>query len=101
MAKVEASSQIADEVTLELYRQIEKLDSTTNTLKETRGDIKKANVYIRYFKAELYKDKIIMSLIVLCLLAIVVIIILKIKNGLSSSTNTSTDDVETDTLVYY
>ena len=106
MAKVEASNQIADEITLELYRQIEKLESTTNTLKETRDDIKKANVYIKYFARELYKDKIIMVLVVLCIIAIAVILIVKLKNGLGSSTTTtntttSTDGTVVDNLIYY
>ena len=90
LEKVNASNQIADEISLELHKQLEQIENSTKTVTDTRSDVKKANEYIRYFAKELYTDKFIMLLMILCLIAILVIIILKIVNGDS--------DTPTDTL---
>lgn len=106
MEKVEASNQIADEITLELYRQIEKLEKASSTVQDTRSDIKKANVYIKYFARELLKDKIIIVLVALCAIAVIVILALKFKNGAFSgtpttSTNTNNpNDTDINSLIY-
>jgi len=81
LAKVNASNQIADDITLELHRQLEQIENTVKTVADTRSNIKKANEYIRYFAKELYTDKFIMCLMTLCLLAVLVIIVLKVVKG--------------------
>lgn len=98
LAKVHATIEIADEITLELHRQLEQLDSTTKMVKDTQSDIKKANEYIRYFAKELYTDKLIMCLIILCMLAVIAIIVLKITGvtgGSTSEEETDSGDVDT------
>jgi len=72
---VEQGNQLADEINLELDKQIEQLDRMEQTVKDTQSILKRANVLIRYFFRQIYTDKIIMGLICLIVVAIVAIII--------------------------
>jgi len=87
LALVKASNQIADEISLELFRQLEQLENTTAAVKDTKSEVNKANQYIKYFAKEMYTDKIIMGLILLCILAVVSIIVLKLTGGKSGTTD--------------
>lgn len=87
LEKVNASNQIADEIALELHKQLEQIENSTKTVTDTRSEVKKANEYLRYFAKELYADKFIMCLMILCMIAILVIIVLKFVNGSSDSNN--------------
>lgn len=72
---VEQGNKLADEINLELDKQIEQLDRMENTGKEIQSVVKRANVLIRYFARQIYTDKIIMGLICCIILAIVIIVI--------------------------
>lgn len=72
---VEQGNRLADEINLELDKQIEQLDRMENTVKETQSVLKRANNLIRYFARQVYTDKIIMGLICCIILAIVIIVI--------------------------
>lgn len=73
---VEQGNRLADEINLELDKQIEQLDRMENTGKEIQSVMKRANVLIRYFARQIYTDKIIMALICCIILAIVIIVII-------------------------
>jgi SNARE protein len=75
---VNEANVMADDINLELDKQIEQLQRTTNTVKETQVIIKRANEYIKYFAKQLYTDKILMCLMLLIVIAIVVVVGLKI-----------------------
>lgn len=94
LALVKASNQVADEISMELFRQLEQLESTTATIKDTKSEINKANAYIKYFAKEVATDKIIMALIILCILAAIAIIVLKFTGGGSTSTKPYDDTIE-------
>lgn len=73
---VEQGNQLADQINLELDKQIEQLDRMEQTVKDTQSILKRANNLIRYFARQVYTDKIIMGMICLIILAILVLIIL-------------------------
>ena len=73
---VEQGNQLADQINLELDKQIEQLDRMEQTVKDTQSILKRANNLIRYFARQIYTDKIIMGLICLVVVAILVLIIL-------------------------
>ena len=75
MGVVEQGNRLADEINLELDKQIEQLDRMEQTVKDTQSVLKRANQLIRYFFRQVYTDKIIMGLICCIVLAIVVIVI--------------------------
>lgn len=72
---IEKGNQLADEINLELDKQIEQLDRMEQTVKDTQSILKRANILIRYFARQIYTDKIIMGLICCVILAVIVIII--------------------------
>lgn len=72
---VEQGNQLADQINLELDKQIEQLDRMEQTVKDTQSVLKRANQLIRYFARQVYTDKIIMGLICCIVLAIVIIVI--------------------------
>ena len=72
---VEQGNRLADDINLELDKQIEQLDRMEQTVKDTQSILKRANKMIRYFARQIYTDKIIMGLICCIVLAIVVIVI--------------------------
>lgn len=76
MNKVEQGNELADQINLELDRQIEQLDRMYNTVKDTQSILKRTQHLIRYFARQIYTDKLLMCLICLIFIAIVVIIIL-------------------------
>jgi len=96
LAKVQQTIAIADDITLELHRQLEQLDNTTKVVKDTRSDIKKANEYIRYFAKQLYTDKFIMCLIILCMIACLAIIVLKVGGVITAGSDDDTDATDAD-----
>ena len=73
---VEQGNQLADQINLELDKQIEQLDRMEQTVKDTQSILKRANNLIRYFARQIYTDKIIMGMICLIILAILVLVIL-------------------------
>jgi len=79
LAKVKATHAVADEITLELHKQLEKLEKTSVAINDTRTNVKKANEYISYFAKQLMTDKIIMGLVILCVIAIIAILVLRVK----------------------
>ena len=60
---VEQGNRLADDINLELDKQIEQLDRMEQTVKDTQSILKRANKMIRYFARQIYTDKIIMGLI--------------------------------------
>lgn len=75
---VNSANATADEINLELDKQIKQITHITEEVKETQVIIKRANEYLKYFARQLYTDKIIMCMIFLVLIAILVIIGYKI-----------------------
>jgi len=72
---VEQGNRLADDINLELDKQIEQLDRMEQTVKDTQSILKRANKMIRYFARQIYTDKIIMGLICCIVLAIIIIVI--------------------------
>ena len=68
---VEQGNRLADDINLELDKQIEQLDRMEQTVKDTQSILKRANKMIRYFARQIYTDKIIMGLICCIVLAII------------------------------
>ena len=104
LALVKASNNIADEISLELFRQLEQLENTTAAIKDTKAEVNKANQVIKYFAKEMYTDKIIMGLIGLCILAVVVILVLKVvgkgDSGAGNNGKPIDDTIESFTRIF-
>ena len=78
LEKVNDSNNIADDINTELIKQIEQLTNATNMVKDTKTDIQRANEYIRFFAAEVKKDKFLMIMISLVILVILTIVVIKV-----------------------
>ena len=89
---VNGANTIADDINVELDRQIDQLNGIQNTVKETQVIIQRANEYIKYFAKQLYTDKILMCLMLLVTIGIVVMIVLKVT-GTASTTGIGTDSI--------
>ena len=89
---VNGANSMADDINVELDRQIDQLNGIQNTVKETQVIIQRANEYIKYFAKQLYTDKILMCLMLLVTIGIVVIIVLKVT-GTASTTGIGTDSI--------
>jgi SNARE protein len=78
---VNQANATADEINLELDKQIKQITHITEDVKETQVIIKRANEYLKYFARQVYTDKLLMCLIFLIAIAILVIIGYKIFGG--------------------
>ena len=78
MRNIENANEKADNINLEIARQDEVITRSKEKTKDVQSELKKAGAYLRYFARQVYTDKILMGLILLCTIAMIVIIILKI-----------------------
>lgn len=78
---LEQGLALADQINLELDRQIEQLDRMTAKVDDTGTALKRAEKQLGYFKKAVQCDWCLMSLIFLILIALVTLIILAIKKG--------------------
>lgn len=88
---VNASNDMADDINKELLKQIDQLSNAQNMVNDTKSDMQRARELIRYFGAELVKDKFIMILVILIVLVVLVVVIVKISDKFSG--NTPSDDL--------
>ncbi|KAL4454231.1 hypothetical protein ABPG74_012188 [Tetrahymena malaccensis] len=68
--------EIADQITIELDRQIDKLDSINQNVMDTQTALKRTRKLISYFAKQVSTDKILMCLLCTIVVVIVVLIIL-------------------------
>ncbi len=68
----------ADNINVELDRQINQLDKIYGDMKDTDTTLKRAEKHLKYFARQVYTDKLLICLIIFIIIAIIVIIILNI-----------------------
>ncbi|KAL4500386.1 hypothetical protein ABPG72_003337 [Tetrahymena utriculariae] len=68
--------QLADQITIELDKQIDKLDSINQNVMDTQTALKRTRKLITYFAKQVSTDKILMCLLCTIVIIIVVLIIL-------------------------
>jgi len=78
MRNIESANEKADHINVEIARQDEVITKTKEKTLDVQSELKKAGAYLRYFARQIYTDKILMGLVLLCTIAMIVIIILKI-----------------------
>lgn len=92
---VHQADNIADNIAIDLDHQMNQLEKALITVKDTRSEIKTANGYIRFFAAELVKDKLWKWLLVLLIIVAVCVIVVKALH-LGSSGATPDDTLNGD-----
>lgn len=70
---------LADEINVQLNKQIEQLDRIHGKVKDTDSALKRAQKSINYFMKALECDKCMLGLILLNLLALIALIVLLVK----------------------
>lgn len=75
---VEGMKNTADNINIELDRQINQLDKIYDDMKDTETTLKRAEKHLKYFARQVYTDKLLICLIIFIVIAIIVIIILNI-----------------------
>ncbi|KAM3140249.1 hypothetical protein pb186bvf_007605 [Paramecium bursaria] len=86
---IDQAQQIGNEILTELDRQIVKLDSMYDTVKDTQSIIKRSQKYLNYFARQVYTDKLLMCLIGLVFIGLIVLMILS-ATGYGGNMNTPT-----------
>lgn len=76
---VEQGINLADQINLELNKQIEQLDRIHGKMKDTESSLKRAQKSIMYFMRALECDKCMLGLILLIVLALIALIVLVAK----------------------
>lgn len=78
---LEQGLALADQINLELDRQIEQLDRMTSKVDDTSTALRRAEKQLGYFKKVVQCDKWLLALLFLNLVALITLIILAIKKG--------------------
>lgn len=76
---VEQGISMADEINMELNKQIEQLDRIHSKVKDTSSTLKRAQKSINYFVRAMECDKCMLGLILLIALAVIALIVLLVK----------------------
>jgi hypothetical protein len=77
--ELEEGIRLAEEVNLELNRQIEQLDKIQDTVKDTKSTLKRADRIISFFAKAAQCDKCILGLVLMNLLAAIAFVVLITK----------------------
>lgn len=67
--ELEEGIRLAEEVNMELHRQIEQLDNIQDTVKDTKSTLKRADRIISFFAKAAQCDKCILALVMMNILA--------------------------------
>jgi hypothetical protein len=78
---LEQGLALADEINLELNKQIEQLDRMTAKVEDTGSALKRAEKQLNYFKKVVNCDWCLLGMLFLILIAMITLIILAVKKG--------------------
>ncbi|CAD8139253.1 unnamed protein product [Paramecium pentaurelia] len=106
---VQQGNELADQINMELDKQIAQLDRMYDTVMDTQSVLKRSAKYIKYFARQVYTDKLLMCLIGLIFIAIIVLIVLsalglddgkfntpdQVKGSLASDSSSTTNSTTT------
>lgn len=76
IVRIDEGQALANQIDLELDRQIQALDRAHAKAKDTQSTLKRTKAILSYFGRQIQTDKLLIGCIVLVLLAVVVIVIL-------------------------